>query len=140
MNPHALDDIERADTDHAVEIADRIWWVGHRLKNDVFQCHVYLIEQGDQSVLLDPGSVLTFRQTLRKIEEVTPFSNIRYFVCHHQDPDITGALPLIDQLIDREDAVLVTHWRAQMLIKHYGIRLPFWLVDANEWKLALPDR
>ncbi|MBL8260087.1 MAG: diguanylate cyclase [Candidatus Competibacteraceae bacterium] len=140
MNPHTLDALERADTDRAIEIADRIWWVGHRLKNDVFQCHVYLIEQGDQSVLLDPGSVLTFRQTLRKIEEVVPFSHIRYFVCHHQDPDITGALPLIDQLIDREDAVLVTHWRAQMLIKHYGIRLPFWLVDANEWKLALPDR
>ncbi|MBK8510532.1 MAG: diguanylate cyclase [Candidatus Competibacteraceae bacterium] len=140
MTPYTLDELERADTDHAIEIADRIWWVGHRLKNDVFQCHVYLIEQGDQSVLLDPGSVLTFRQTLRKVEEVVPFSHIRYFVCHHQDPDITGALPLIDQLIDREDAVLVTHWRAQMLIKHYGIRLPFWLVDANEWKLALPDR
>ncbi|MBK8964821.1 MAG: diguanylate cyclase [Candidatus Competibacteraceae bacterium] len=140
MAAYTIDDIERADTNHAVQIADRVWWVGHRLKNDVFQCHVYLIEQGDQSILFDPGSVLTFRQTLRKIEEVIPFSHIRYFVCHHQDPDITGALPLIDQLIDRDDAVLVTHWRAQMLIKHYGIRLPFWLVDANDWKLMLPDR
>ena len=140
MATYTIEDIERADTRHAIPIADRVWWVGHRLPEDVFQCHVYLLEQGDQSVLFDPGSQLTFRQTLRKIEEVIPFSKIRYFVCHHQDPDITGALPLLDQLIDRDDAVLVTHWRAQMLIKHYSLRLPFWLVDQHEWKLQLPDR
>ena len=99
-----------------------------------------LIEQGEQSVLLDPGSVLTFRHTLRKIEEIIPFSHIRYFVCHHQDPDITGALPLIDQMVGRDDAVLVTHWRTQMLVKHYGLWLPFWLVDTHDWQLPLADR
>ena len=136
----SLDDLQHADTRHAVQVADRVWWVGHEQENDIFQCHVYLIEQGDQSVLLDPGSVLTFRHTLRKIEEVVPFSHIRYFVCHHQDPDITGALPLIDQIVSRDDAVLVTHWRTQMLIKHYGLRLPFWLVEGHDWQLPLLDR
>ncbi len=140
MPPYTINDLEHADIDHAIQIADRVWWVGHCQENDIFQCHVYLIEQGDQSVLLDPGSVLTFRYTLRKIEEVIPFTQIRYFVCHHQDPDITGALPLIDQLISRDDAVLVTHWRTRMLVKHYGLRLPFWLVEEHDWKLALDDR
>lgn len=140
MTLYTIDDLEHADTDHAVRVADRIWWVGHRQDDDVFQCHVYLIEQGEQSVLLDPGSVLTFRHTLRKIEEIVPFSRIRYFVCHHADPDIAGAMPLIDQMIDRDDAVLVTHSRTQMLIKHHGLRLPFWLVDAHEWQLPLEDR
>ncbi len=140
MTPYTISNLEQADIDHAVQIADRVWWVGHCQKNDIFQCHVYLIEQGDQSVLLDPGSVLTFRHTLRKIEEVIPFTHIRYFVCHHQDPDITGALPLIDQIISRDDAWLVTHWRTQMLVKHYGLRLPFWLVEEHDWKLALDDR
>jgi diguanylate cyclase (GGDEF)-like protein len=129
-----------ADTDHAVEIAPRVWWVGQVLPDDVFQCHVYLVEQGDQSVLLDPGSRLTFAGTLRKIEEVVPFTHIRYFVCHHPDPDIAAALPLIDQLIDRPDAVLVTHWRTQALLKHYGLKLPFWLVDEHDWRLPLVDR
>lgn len=36
---------------------------------------------GDQSVLFDPGSHLTFAGTLRKIEEVIPFTKIGYFVC-----------------------------------------------------------
>jgi diguanylate cyclase (GGDEF)-like protein len=129
-----------ADTKHAVQIADRVWWVGHVLPDDVFQCHVYLLEQGDQSVLFDPGSRLTFAGTLRKIEEVIPFTHIRYFVCHHQDPDIAAALPLIDELVEREDAVVVTHWRSRALLKHYGLRLPFWLVDEHEWRLPLPDR
>jgi len=127
--------------DHAVEIADRTWWVGHYLPGDVFQCHVYLIENGNQSVLIDPGSSLTFAHTLKKIEEIIPFSNIRYFICHHQDPDITGAMGLIDQMISRDDALLITHWRAAALLKHYGLKnLPFWQVEEHDWQLELNDR
>ena len=88
------------DTQHAVEIANRVWWVGHYLPGDKFQCHVYLIENGNESVLIDPGSQLTFDGTLRKIEEVMPFSQIRYFICHHQDPDIAGAMSLVEQKIE----------------------------------------
>jgi len=129
------------DTSHAIEIAPRVWWVGHYLEGDVFQCHVYLIENGDQSVLFDPGSTLTFTQSLKKIEEVTSFANIRYFVCHHQDPDITASLPTIDAMIARDDAVLVSHWRAAVLLKHYGLKkLPFWLIEEHDWKLGLDSR
>ncbi|WP_295408967.1 diguanylate cyclase [uncultured Thiocystis sp.] len=135
-----LTHLDQADTGHALEIAPRVWWVGHVLDDDVFQCHVYLLEQGDQSVLFDPGSRLTFPGTLRKIEEVIPFTRIRYFVCHHQDPDITAALPLIDEMTERPDAVIVTHWRAETLLKHYGLRMPFWLVDQHDWRLTLDDR
>jgi len=131
----------QVDTAHAVKIAERTWWVGHYLPGDAFQCHVYLIENGDQSVLIDPGSVLTFAHTLKKIEEVTPFSNIRYFVCHHQDPDITGVLGLIDQMVCRDDTLLITHWRAAALLKHYDLKnLPFWKVEKHDWRLDLGDR
>jgi diguanylate cyclase (GGDEF)-like protein len=135
-----LTHLEHADTGHALEIAPRVWWVGHVLPDDVFQCHVYLIEQGNQSVLFDPGSRLTFAGTLRKIEEVIPFTHIRYFVCHHPDPDITAAMPLIDELSDRPDAVLVTHWRTRALLKHYGLKMPFWMVEEHDWRLPLEDR
>lgn len=138
--PKSLDSLNNADLNHAVEIADRVWWVGHVVPGDNFQCHVYLLEQGDQSVLFDPGSRLTFAHTLRKIEEVGPLSAIRWYVCHHQDPDIAAALPLIDELSTRSDAAVVTHWRAKALLKHYGLKLPFWLVDANDWRLQLEDR
>ena len=138
--PTSLETLHNADTNHAIEIADRIWWVGHVIPDDRFQCHVYLLEQGDQSVLFDPGSQLTFSHTLRKIEEVLPLSAIRWFVCHHQDPDIAAALPLIDALNTRRDAAVVTHWRAKALLKHYGLALPFWLIDEHDWQLELEDR
>jgi len=123
-----------------IEIADRVWWVGHYMEGDPFQCHVYLIEHGDQSILFDPGSALTFRQTFRKIEAVTKFTNIRYFVCHHQDPDITGVMPLIDKMVCRPDAVLVCHWRAKALLRHYDLDMPFWLIEENDWQLDLGGR
>ncbi len=127
--------------DQPIEIAPRLWWVGHYLEGDPFQCHTYLLEQGDQSVLFDPGSALTVAQTLRKIEKVVPFEHIRYFVCHHQDPDITGAMPHLDRLITRDDALLVTHWRARVLLRHLGLdRLTFWNVEEHDWTLQLDDR
>ena len=132
--------IQKIDTQHAVEIADRVWWVGHYLPGDKFQCHAYLIENGNESVLIDPGSQLTFDGTLRKIEEVIPFSQIRYFVCHHQDPDVIGAMSLIEQKIEREDCLIITHWRVAALLKHYALKTPFWLIDENDWKLELGDR
>ncbi len=128
------------DPTEPVEIAHRIWWVGHYLEGDPFQCHVYLLEHGDQSVLFDPGSTLTFSHTLAKIRKILPLDNIRYFVCHHQDPDIASSLPLLDKLIARDDAAIVTHWRAKALLLHYGIKIPFWLVDEHDWELDLGGR
>ncbi|NEV61758.1 hypothetical protein G3446_07615 [Thiorhodococcus minor] len=75
-----LSHLRDADTAHSVEIAPRTWWDGQLLEDDVFQCHVYLIESGNQSVLIAPGSLPTFTRTREKIEEVVPFSAIRYIL------------------------------------------------------------
>lgn len=133
--------INASDIGRAVEIVDRVWWVGSYMPGDIFQCNAYLIENGSDSVLIDPGGPLTFEHVLRKVEEVVPFSSIRYFVCHHQDPDITGSLKTIDEMPGRNpDAVIVTHWRAIQLIKHYALEMPFWDIDANGWRLDLGSR
>lgn len=132
--------IDVSDPDKAIQIGDRIWWVGHMLPGDPFQCHVYLIENGDQSVLIDPGSKLTFQNTLSKIEDIIPFDHIRYFICQHQDPDITAALPLIDEMVSREDAVIISHWRVIALLKHYGLKLQFMCVEGLGWTLDLGGR
>ncbi|MBI2411974.1 MAG: diguanylate cyclase [Deltaproteobacteria bacterium] len=133
--------INSADISHAVEIGEKVWWVGQYMPDDLFQCNAYLIEHGDQSVLIDPGGHLTFENVRRKVEEVIPFSNIRYFVCHHQDPDITASLKLIEKIPGlRTDAVVVTHWRARELVKHYALSLPFWEIEENHWQLDIGGR
>ena len=125
----------------AIEISPRIWWVGHVLQEDVFQCHSYLIEQGDQSVLIDPGSLLTFAATLKKIEQIIPFDHIRYFICQHQDPDIAASLPLINERVIRDDCSVLCHARTAALLKHYNIQIPFQNIDEDlNWKLPLTDR
>ncbi|MBF0620385.1 MAG: diguanylate cyclase [Magnetococcales bacterium] len=131
--------IKEGDSENAIQLADHVWWVGHYLPGDPFQCHTYLIELGDQSILFDPGSPLTFEHTLRKIKQIIPFEHIRYFVCHHQDPDITAIMPTIDTMISRDDAVLVSHWRTNVLLKHYGLKMPLMCIEKNDWTLKVND-
>ena len=81
------------DTAGPVELAPRVWWVGSLLPGDDFQCHVYLVEQGDQSVLIDPGSALTADEVIRKVDAVVGLANVRWLVCSHCDPDIAWVWP-----------------------------------------------
>jgi len=77
--------------DEPIQVAPDLWWVGGRIEDDPFQCHAYLLCRGNQSVLFDPGSVLTWPETKRKIETLISFDDIRWFVVQHQDPDICRA-------------------------------------------------
>ena len=103
----------------AVCIAPNIYWVGMYLENDSFQCHPYLIKNGDESILIDPGSMLEFDETMRKVGSLISLKSIKYIVLHHQDPDLAAAVPEIEKLIDRDDLLIVTHSRTSVLVKHY---------------------
>jgi diguanylate cyclase (GGDEF)-like protein len=128
------------DLSEAVEIAPRIWWVGHHLENDPFQCHVYLIENGDQSILIDPGSKLTWPYSREKIRRIIPLENIKYIVCQHPDPDITSGIEDLLAEIGTEGRLLVTHWRSAKLLEHYDWGIDFYEVQAENWELVAGDR
>jgi len=128
------------DTSVAVELAPRVWWVGSLLPGDQFQCHVYLVEQGNQSVLIDPGSALNSADVIRKIDSVVGVDNVRWLVCSHSDPDILGALPALVARGLHPDARIVTHWRDEALIRHCGTPLGYWRIEEHEWRLELVDR
>lgn len=138
-NLERLQNLKDEDYENPIEIIKDVFWVGSIIPKDDFQCHPYLLLNGKNSVLFDPGSMITFPETFRKIEEIIPFTHIRYFVCHHQDPDITGALPLIDNMVIRKDALIISHWRAIALLKHLGLKLPFKCVEEMNWSLDLDN-
>ncbi len=129
----------RIDYSKPIEIAEDIFWVGYKIPNDPFQCDVYLIKNEDESVLIDPGSMITFSTTIDKITSIIPLKNIKYVVCHHQDPDITGCVSTLEKLINRKDKFIVTHWRAQALLKHYQWETPFYHIEENKWRLILKN-
>lgn len=123
-----------------VELAPRVWWVGSLIPGDAFQCHVYLIEQGDQSVLIDPGSALVAGEVIRKVDAVVGAEHVRWLVCSHADPDIIGALPALIERGLHPEAAIVTHWRDKALLVHADIPLPYWLIEEHGWQLPLADR
>ena len=51
-----------------VQIAPDIYWVGIYLENDPFQCHPYFINNGKESILIDPGSMLQQEDIIKKIQ------------------------------------------------------------------------
>ncbi len=65
---------------------------------------------------------------------------IRYLVCHHADPDIAASLPFLSARLTREDVEVVTEWRAAALLKHYGHRFPYYLVEEHDWVVPLAGR
>ncbi len=124
------------DYTQAIEIAPKIYWIGLYLENDPFQCHPYLVENGDESVLIDPGSMLEFEALIAKTRTVIELKNIKYIVLHHQDPDLCASVPEIEKLIDRDDLQIVTHSRMTVLIKHYLITSDYYEIDNNNLQLV----
>ncbi len=122
-----------------VEIAEKVYWVGCKIPNDPFQCHVYLIENGDESILIDPGSRITYEETRKKIERVVPLDSVKYLICHHQDPDIVGC---VEDLVkdSKTRKTVVTHWRAWALLKHHNWDVDLYEVEENTWRLKAGDR
>ena len=119
-----------------IAIASRIHWIGMYLENDPFQCHPYLIENGDESVLVDPGSMLEFDAVIRKVQLITELKNIKYIILHHQDPDLCASVPAIEKLIDRHDLLVITHSRMVPLVKHYLIKSDYYEIDKNGLQLT----
>lgn len=120
----------------AIEIAQDIYWIGMYLENDPFQCHPYLIKNGDESILIDPGSMLEFEETVRKVKTIVDMKSIKYIVLHHQDPDLVAAVPEIEKLIDRDDLLIVTHSRMSLLIKHYLVTSDYYEIDKHDNQLT----
>ena len=120
----------------AIEIANNIYWIGSYLVNDPFQCHAYLIKNGKESILIDPGSMLEFESLVIKVRTIVDFKDIKYIVIHHQDPDLAASVPAIEKLIKRDDLQIITHSRITLLIKHYLIQSDYYEIDHNDYKLV----
>ncbi|MEA3373210.1 MAG: ATP-binding protein [Campylobacterota bacterium] len=132
-----MDSLKPTDLDFTqpITIAPHIHWIGMYLENDPFQCHPYLIENGDESILVDPGSMLEFDAVVRKVQLITPLKNIKYIILHHQDPDLCASVPTIEKLIDRSDLLVITHSRMVPLVKHYLIKSDYYEIDKNSHRL-----
>lgn len=128
---------EEIDVSQPVEVAPKIWWTGVIDKDSPFKCHSYLLYDGEEAVLFEPGSLLHYPSTFQKVVKIVPLQKVRYIVLSHQDPDVCGALPAWEKAIDSIPFRLVTHSRTAVIIQHYGISSPLYQIDQKNWSLRL---
>lgn len=128
---HSYNDAE------AVEVARGIYWVGSHDPKELFHCNPYLLIDGEEAVIFDPGGITDYPEVARKIFSIVKPVQIRYVVLHHQDPDICASVPLLEEVIDHGQMKILTHSRASVLIGYHGIKSEFYLVDKNRYSLTL---
>ncbi|MBI4665468.1 MAG: MBL fold metallo-hydrolase [Nitrospinae bacterium] len=127
------------DVSKPVEIAENIWWIGFNDKNAGFHCNPYLMIDGDEAVVFDPGSIPHFPVVLSKLCKLVSFNQISNIIVTHQDPDLCASIPRFEELIYGTEGQcnVVAHSRATILIAHYGVRSEFYNIDQHDWKLTL---
>lgn len=91
--------MEKFDFDKPIEIAPEIFWVGFDDPGAGFRCNPYVMNDGNESVIFDPGSVQHFPTIRAKLRKVTKLENLKHIVVHHQDPDLCSAIPKVEELM-----------------------------------------
>ena len=125
------------DLNEAVEIAPGTYWVGFYDPKVLLPSNPYLILDGQEAVLIDPGSVPHFPIVATKVVSLVKPEQISTLVVQHQDPDLCGALPVFEDLIGAKGARLATHSISTYLITYYGIQSDIYEVDKNGFQLSL---
>mgnify|MGYP001188994153 FL=1 len=118
------------------EIAPNIHWVGYAEEWAGLHCNPYLIDDGEDVILIEPGSVPHFSNVARMVSEVVNPARINYILVSHQDPDLCASIPKFEEFVS-PDLQIITHSRAAVLLPHYGIKAPYFNIDANNWQLTL---
>jgi flavorubredoxin len=119
----------------AIVIENGIYWVGDYEMKEGLHCNPYLIIDGEEAVLIDPGSVLDFEQVYENVTSLVPLEKVKYVILHHQDPDFCSSVPLFEKAGAKFQ--IITHWRAAELIRFYGTQSNYYIVNEHEFRLTL---
>jgi flavorubredoxin len=61
---------------------------------NIIDTNEYLIVNGDQAMILDPGGIEIYPQVITELSKFIRPENIKIIFASHQDPDIASSLPL----------------------------------------------
>jgi two-component system cell cycle response regulator len=104
-----------------VEIASGVYWIGASGDDDDdLNCNPYVILDGEEAVLIDPGSPLDFKQVLTNLISLTPLDKISAIILHHQDPDLCASVSLFEK--HGLSCPVILHWRTSTIT---ALKIPF---------------
>lgn len=128
---------EKLDYDNPVLVYQDIYWLGYYDKENDFRCNPYIMIDGEDKILFDPGSIPHFPIVMRKIIDLINPEDITKIVVSHQDPDVCGNLAIVEDIVSKDDLKIVTHSTNTRLLDHLGIQSDYYVVDKHNYMLTL---
>jgi flavorubredoxin len=126
------------DYNRPVKISENVFWVGFYDKKTGLHCNPYLIIDNDEAIVIDGGSRPDFPTVMMKILQtgITP-SQIKALIYHHYDPDLCGSVQNFEDIIQRDDLIIISDKRNHMFISHYSVSSVFVSLDEIKFKYKL---
>jgi len=108
------------DETKAHEIVEGIYWVGFADRKAGFSNNPFVLDDGEDVILFDPGSRAPEHYNIvkEKVCSVVDPERINYIVVHHQDPDLCAAIPLFEEIVNPR-VKLITPTRAAPFMRYY---------------------
>ncbi len=95
----------------------KVYWVGAQTGGDEIECNSYLILDGNEGYLLEPGGFDRFGHVFKKVcRHINP-KDITHLFFSHQDPDICASFPSWTKWNKNIKLVVSTLWTRFLL--HY---------------------
>jgi flavorubredoxin len=123
--------------ENPIAITRDIYWVGFNDETAKLHCNPYILIDSEDIVFFDPGSIPHFPIVMRKVIDLVRPDQISHVVCSHQDPDVCGNLPVLEDVIGTGEVKIVGHINCLRLIRHYGISSDTYQVEENNFELIL---
>jgi len=83
------------------------------------QTNQYMIQDGDEVILLDPGGAHVFPRVLANVAEVVDLSKVRHIFYTHQDPDVSSGVTLWLPIAERAKVYISGLWTR--FLPHFGV-------------------
>lgn len=104
-----------------VNVDDGVYWIGFQEEKTMLHSNPYVIVDDGEAIVIDGGSRPDFATVMLKILEMgLKPSDISALIYHHYDPDLCGSMQNFEQLIDRDDLVVISQRHNNVFINHYG--------------------
>ncbi len=95
-----------------------VYWMGVP-EDNAFRTNVYLIVEGDECIIVDPGSRPYFEVLKENISKLGYLDKVIGLILCHQDPDVAASM--YDWLKFKPELKILSSARTNVLLPHYGI-------------------
>ncbi|MEI7980304.1 MAG: MBL fold metallo-hydrolase [Bacteroidota bacterium] len=94
-----------------------IYWLGVP-EDSAFRINVYLITDGTEALLVDPGGRSEFQFVRQRVNQIIPGEQVTGMILSHQDPDVAASM--VDWLEVNPAMKVISSSRTNNLLPHYG--------------------